>query len=371
LSPAKYDVAVLGGGPAGLASTIALLREGLGVIVIERTEYAALRVGEHLTPNTKPLLTALGLEGMLDSPLHVSCPGIRSAWGSHEPEDKDYVFNAYGEGWNLSRPEFDRSLALHVAGLGAEVLTRTKMVDISRVSATWQITLASEDGLFEVLADFAIDATGRSAALSKRMGSQPIVYDDLVGIFGRGADASPMSRWVLIEAQEEGWWYSAGLADGGLIATFLTDPDLFDLSQAGRAFAWRKQLGKSSITRARGLADGDAVDLHVRTARTQRLDRVAGEAWMAIGDAAMSFDPLSSEGISKGFKLGLKAGAIASAFCRGERSAAEAYEREADAAFVDYLATRRAFYEVEQRWRNAPFWRRRHALPLPRTRAGP
>jgi hypothetical protein len=40
--------------------------------------------------------------------------------------------------------------------------------------------------------------------------------------------------------------------------------------------------------------------LHVRTARTQRLDQPTGEGWLAVGDAAMSFDPLSSEGISKG-----------------------------------------------------------------------
>ena len=35
----RCHVAIIGGGPAGLASAIALLREGLAVIVVERTDH--------------------------------------------------------------------------------------------------------------------------------------------------------------------------------------------------------------------------------------------------------------------------------------------------------------------------------------------
>jgi flavin-dependent dehydrogenase len=109
----------------------------------------------------------------------------------------------------------------------------------------------------------------------------------------------------------------------------------------------------------------EALDLDIRTARTQRLDVIEGDGWLAVGDAAMSFDPLSSEGISKGLEWGRKAAGVAAAFCRGDRSAAKEYRESLEAAFSEYLVTRYRYYSVEKRWPDAPFWRRRQVAPAP------
>ena len=79
----------------------------------------------------------------------------------------------------------------------------------------------------------------------------------------------------------------------------------------------------------------------------QRLDEAAGQGWLAVGDAAMSFDPLSSEGISKGLEWGTKAAVTAAALCRGDQSAAQAYRYEIGKTFADYLVTRYRYYAVE------------------------
>jgi flavin-dependent dehydrogenase len=139
----------------------------------------------------------------------------------------------------------------------------------------------------------------------------------------------------------------------------MTDADLADLSLAGRMDVWRAQLAKSTLTRSRIGTGGEPRSLHVRSARTQRLDAVAGEGWLAVGDAAMSFDPLSSEGISKGLQMGLAAAAAAAALCRGRADAAADYARDTEAAFAEYLSARRDFYAAERRWPDAPFWQRR------------
>jgi flavin-dependent dehydrogenase len=361
----RCHVAIIGGGPAGLASAIALLREGLAVIVVERTDHNSLRVGEHLPPSAKPLLTSLGIAGLLDNRAHASCPGIRSAWGASEPADKDYLFHPYGEGMNLLRPEFDRDMVGQAVRLGAEIATRTKLLDIRRTAGAWEIALGQDAKRHDMRADFVIDATGRAASLAKRLGARPIVYDDLVGIFARCVGASGKNRSVYIEAQERGWWYSAGLADDSLIATFLSDPDLVDLSQCGRAVTWRKQLEESTITRTRGVAVLESQDLHVRTARTHRLDIVEGDGWLAVGDAAMSFDPLSSEGISKGLEWGMKAARAVAASVAGDMSAAGVYRCDLEKTFSEYLSSRHRYYSAEKRWPDAAFWRRRHERPVP------
>ena len=46
-----HKVAVIGGGPAGLATALALLAYAYDVTVIERTDYSDVRVGEHLPPS--------------------------------------------------------------------------------------------------------------------------------------------------------------------------------------------------------------------------------------------------------------------------------------------------------------------------------
>jgi flavin-dependent dehydrogenase len=366
----RFDVAVVGGGPAGLATTIALRRKGLAVVVAERTDYRSPRVGEHIPPGTKLQLASLGLADVLASGGHASCPGIRSMWGSDEPIDRDYLFHPNGEGLNLSRPDFDLSLAALAEQLGAMVITEARIAGLSRRASSWQLLIRHAKGALETNASVVIDATGRAASIAKRLGARPIVYDELIGIFGRVPDAAPRNNLVTIEALPQGWWYSAGLADGSVVATFMTDPELVETSKANRIRTWRDRIKAAPMTAAR-IADHDhSIDLHIRTARTQRLDEPIGDCWLAVGDAAMSFDPLSSEGISKGLEGGKQAAAVAAALCMGDRSAAQAYREDIGKAFAEYLATRHRYYAAERRWPDAPFWRRRR-LPnlVPNIRA--
>jgi flavin-dependent dehydrogenase len=358
VNSSTFDVAIVGGGPAGLATAIGLAREGLGAIVIEASDYTGVRVGEHLAPSGKTMLAALGAGALTADPAHAASPGVRSAWGSAIPIDKDYVFDPHGEGLNLARPHFDRGLAAHAVANGADVRTQAKVAGLSRATGRWSLTLAAADST-EVSARFVVDATGRAASVAKRLGGRLTVYDDLIGVFGRAHDASAVSTWAIIEAQEEGWWYSAGLADGGSVATFLTDAVLFDVSGAGRSTAWHAQLTRSTLTRGRYEGRALCEELHVRSARTQRLEHTTGEGWLAVGDAAMSFDPLSSEGISKGLHMGRTAAASAGAYCRGEPKALADYQREVDTTFAQYLDAWRRIYVAEGRWPDAPFWQRR------------
>jgi flavin-dependent dehydrogenase len=364
-SSSQFDVAVVGGGPAGLATAIALRREGLAVVVVERTDYRSLRVGEHVPPSTKPELVSLGLADVLARGTHASCPGIRSVWGSDEAADRDYLFHPHGEGLNLSRPDFDLSLAALAEQLGAVIITEARIVGLSRATALWQLRIGYAGRVLETRANVMIDATGHAASIAKRLGARPTVYDELVGIFGRFPSAMPRNNLVMIEALKQGWWYSAGLADGSVVATFLTDPKLIDTSKAGRIRTWQEQLKAAPMTAAR-IADHDRPgDLHVRTARTQRLDQPNGEGWLAVGDAAMSFDPLSSEGISKGLEGGKKAAAAAAALCQGDRSVVRMYGEDINKAFVEYLVMRYLYYAAEKRWTDASFWRRRRLPPKP------
>lgn len=57
------------------------------------------------------------------------------------------------------------------------------------------------------------------------------------------------------------------------------------------------------------------VGVRVRPAESSRLDRAAGEDWLAVGDAASAWDPLSSQGVYRALVTGLEASCTSTTCC--------------------------------------------------------
>jgi flavin-dependent dehydrogenase len=64
-SDPQYDVLVLGGGPAGSTTALVLAREGKRVLLLERSTFPRLHVGESFLPRNLALIRELGLEAEL------------------------------------------------------------------------------------------------------------------------------------------------------------------------------------------------------------------------------------------------------------------------------------------------------------------
>ena len=112
------DVAVVGGGPAGAATALALARAGYTVTVLERSRYDAFRIGETLPPAVKRPLMELGVWDQFLATGTLESPGIVSAWGRPDPYDNDFIVNPDGPGWHVDRRGFDAMLARRPADGG-------------------------------------------------------------------------------------------------------------------------------------------------------------------------------------------------------------------------------------------------------------
>lgn len=106
-----------------------------------------------------------------------------------------------------------------------------------------------------------------------------------------------------------------------------------------------------------------SVDPKVRTqtvaARTEAIDAPIGSCWAAVGDAAASFDPLSSFGLTNALESGRLAGLAIDATLAGERGFIEAYGRHVRRRTEDSDILRSAYHGMEARWPRSPFWDRR------------
>src|ERR1044071_7069474 len=83
--------------------------------------------------------------------------------------------------------------------------------------------------------------------------------------------------------------------------------------------------------------------------------------WLAIGDAAMSFDPISSQGLLNALFTGLAGAEAADRHLAGDTISLSAYARIIREFHAIYRSHLSQCYRAEQRWPQAAFWRRRHS----------
>jgi flavin-dependent dehydrogenase len=329
---------------------------------------SGFRVGEAVPPAIHPLLRDLGVLDRFRADGHLTCPGNVSVWGTDEPVATDFIFDPNGQGWHLDRARFDSTLREAARDAGAEVVT-ARLVGAVRDGAGWCVTLAEDkQGGKELRTDWLIDATGRQGSVARRAGAARRRDDALVAFYARfrthtGTD---LDGRTAVESEPDGWWYTARVPSGERVVALLTDADLVDRAAVGSAAGFASRLGATRYVR--GLLVAHRYEPvgppRAAGAQTARLDQVGGAGWAAVGDAAISLDPLSSQGILTALFTGLRAGAAVDRALAGDTAAIDEYGRRVGEIDRAYRRHRDACYAVESRWPDRLFWRRRLAVDL-------
>jgi 2-polyprenyl-6-methoxyphenol hydroxylase-like FAD-dependent oxidoreductase len=382
-----YDVLVAGSGPAGAVTALRLAQAGCTVALAGRPAQPA-RTGETLAPAAGALLRSLGLWPRFAALQSLPSWGLRSVWGRAEPDDRSHLIHPDGPGWQVDRHRFDAMLAAaaHAAGVVAWPALGRVHYDNSR----W---VAESAAGATVTGRVLVDATGRRAAVGRSLGARRIAFDRQVALAGWWPQPREGGDHALVEAADDGWWYSAPAPGGRLAGMLFTDADLcrrFGLAGPG---GWRRALRSAPWTAAR-LPGCPADAPRVLPAASHRLVRTGDERpWLAVGDAALAVDPLSGGGMLRALRgsagtaaaaqaartaaAAQAAGTAAAAQAAGTAAAAQAagavetamgllcgrsgvaaYEAALDDDCTAHLRERRAYYAAARR-RNTPFWTRR------------
>lgn len=354
------DVLIVGGGPSGAAAGIILSQSGLSVTIVEQSDYCHFRVGESLPPSVTPHLTSLGVINRFIKDKHIESFGVQSAWGKESLSEREFIFNPYGKGWHIDRQQFDKMLATAAHEKGANLLINTKLITCQQNKSNQWISEVSIKGQRKKISSYyIIDASGSYRAVGHRLGAQKIKMDQLIGVAGLFQANKETKPLALIEAQENGWWYSAPIPGDKMVVIYMTDADLYAHGVKKTPFFWHDNFYQTCFTQKRTSASKLKEPLKVFAANTYKTGKVKACNWFPTGAAALGLDPLSSSGVSFALHSGrLAARSILQEF-KGTPNAREQYLQALDSYYEEYLKQRFQCYSWEERWPQAEFWKRR------------
>ncbi|MGH8093915.1 MAG: NAD(P)/FAD-dependent oxidoreductase [Chthoniobacterales bacterium] len=170
----KHAVIILGGGPAGAATAMYLLRHGIKPVIVERDDHPRYHVGESLTGATAIALKNLGLGPQIEAQhypvkhgaIFYGPDGKNDFWVGlvRRNENNEQVPNST---WNVMRGSFDKILFDAAVERGATWIKATALAPIVKDDAVVGLSIRTPDGAKENLySDVLIDASGCATFLA-------------------------------------------------------------------------------------------------------------------------------------------------------------------------------------------------------------
>ena len=302
-----YDVAIIGGGPAGSVAGALLARSGRRVIVLERDKFPRFHIGESLLPFSMQAFTRLGLHekftraGFMEKfggEMYGACGGDGVKFyfedGFRSQTDRSY---------QVTRADFDKVLLDHAAESGAEVREETSVekIDFSDDAAT--LAISRKNGTpEEIRARYVIDASGRNSILSAKFKLKKNYqhlqkvsvfahYDGMSRAAGRDGTLTRMVRAI------DRWFWVIPLTATRTSVGVVLDGDVFKKSGLSAEDFLQEAIEEQPVL-MEAMRDAERVT-PVRTAAdfSYRSTRLTGDRWMLAGDAAGFIDPVFSSGV--------------------------------------------------------------------------
>ncbi len=352
---AIYDVAIIGGGPAGSTAATLLARAGRRVIVCERDKFPRFHIGESLLPISMKTFTRLGVHEKFARAGFLPKYGGEMASACSEEGVKFYFKDGYRSqtetSYQVPRAEFDKVLLDHAAENGAEVREQTPVKKVEFFDDRVELQLEAE----KISARYVIDASGRHSVLGNHFQLKE-TYPHLqkISLFAHyeGVEADEGRDGTLtrqLRATDRWFWYvplpndraSLGVVlDTALYKQSKKSPEQFlEESLAAQPFLARRMTNARRVTQVYASADF-----------SYRQARLTGERWMLAGDAAGFIDPVFSSGVFLALLAGEQAADILDVVLDHPRKAPRLfarYERLLRRAMKGYLRFVEAWYSKE------------------------
>ncbi len=321
----RYDVIVVGAGPAGCSTAIFLARRGYDVLLVDRAEFPRDKTcGDGLSPRAMEVLNRMGVAEKIENSTPWRIDGVEffSPAGQRLRTEFHHVEGIRHHGYVFPRRDLDLLLFQHLRECSrAVVLENRRVVDLlSDGGMISGVRVHSERGPMDFIGKVIVGADGVHSIVARKAFSQKANPNGTVLAVRAYFDhVQGLDHYVEVHCEKSllsgyGWVFPTGQASAnvGIGTSYRSGITKKDMMRLFDAF-----LRENSSMRER-FKNSQIIESSMRTSFVPlgpRLSRRGHENVLLVGDAGSFADPLTGEGIYQALRSGeCAAQAVAAGF---------------------------------------------------------
>jgi ABC-type nitrate/sulfonate/bicarbonate transport system ATPase subunit/flavin-dependent dehydrogenase len=361
----NVPVVIIGGGPAGSTLGAYLAKAGVKHMILDQAVHPRPHVGESLICSTTRIFQDIDFLPVMEQQRFIRKYGaVWTHWGDEQeriirfreiPElglTQDYTYH-------VDRSRFDQLMLRHAARLGSQVRenARVESVEFDAAGAATGVRFRENGHEQSLRCRLVVDASGRSTVIGSQLRlkrpdalfNQFAVHNWFEGVNRGPADTADYIHIHILPLPRAWVWLIPINETVTSVGIVTTGSDFAKGNESVDQF-FARHLASHPLL-ARRMAGARALHEFTREGNfSYVMDRVAGDGWLLVGDAARFVDPVFSSGVSVAMESARRAaGVIIRALEKNDVRAA---------AFDEYTRTLREGMEI---WRE--FILRYYQLP--------
>ncbi len=309
----KFDVLVIGAGPAGTIAASILKKEGFNIKMVEKQKFPRFVIGESLLPRCMDHLEAAGL---LDA---VKAQGFQEKFGAkfvRGSEICDFNFaDQFTKGWNwtwqVPRAQFDKTLADETEKKGVLIDYETGVTDIKFFSDHSVTIVEHADGSKkEIEAKFIVDASGYGRVIPRMFNlDEPSNFPARKAFFAHIKDAKRPhgidgNRITVVVHRQDVWIWIIPFSNGATSVGFVGRPEFFNQFSGVDEKSFRAMISSDANTadrfdEAELILPPTAIAGYAITTK-----KLFGDGFVLTGNATEFLDPVFSSGVTFAMESG-------------------------------------------------------------------
>lgn len=310
----SHDVIILGGGPAGSTVATLLAQAGKSVVVVEKEHFPRFHIGESLLPATVSIFERLGVHQEIRDAFILK-PGGKWLYGEKEVPgdfsnyDSKASFQQHPYSYLVERSTFDEILIKRSIAAGADVRFGTEVTELlTENHRVVGVVCQSEQGeRQELRAGLVVDASGLRSVIPSRLRIRHLTQPHRMGIYAQYA-ARPTrddvkAGWFLGQMFYDGWTWLLRLPEDRFSVGVVLTVERFRKSGLSPAELLERMVEENPLLSQGMTSDRTRIsDVMVTGNMGNSSETLAGEGWVAVGDAAYFIDPCYSSGVHLAMK---------------------------------------------------------------------
>ncbi|UPK71467.1 NAD(P)/FAD-dependent oxidoreductase [Chitinophaga filiformis] len=303
----KVDVLVIGAGPSGTVAASIIHQAGYSVKIVEKLKFPRFVIGESLLPRS---MEALEEARFIDA---IKAKGFQEKYGAKFVKGNkvcDFTFKEqHTPGWNwtwqVTRADFDKTLADTVEAMGVPVCYETTVTAI-RFNGSDSVTTVEDihGNKSEIAARFIVDGSGygrvipRLFNLEKNSNLQPRKALFAHTVDARRSMADEPNRITAVVHQPGTWIWIIPFSTGVTSVGFVSDPSFFNSYSGTPEQQYRALLEAEPYTRER-FRDVELVfEPRILESWSATTDKFYGDGFVLTGNVTEFLDPIFSSGVT-------------------------------------------------------------------------